>query len=385
MDLTYSASEKAFRAEARDWLARNAPSGLPSVDTKEGFFEHVAWEKDLFAAGWAVVSWPEAYGGRGASLNEWLIFEEEYHRCGAPRRVTQNGIFLLAPTLFEHGTDAQKARILKPMAGAEVLWGQAWSEPNAGSDLASLKSRAEKVDGGWRLTGAKTWCTRGAWCDRAYGLFRSDPALPRHRGLTYFMFDLSAPGVTVRPVRKLDGDEGFAEVFLDDVFVSDEDVIGEPHKGWYVAMSTASSERGLTLRSPAWFLASSERLVELYKERGADADPGLRDKVVQAWMDAQAYDLLTHQAVARMQDGQALGATASLFKLWWSELDIRIHEAALGLLGPAAELEKGSPDAVDGGAWLEGFQFALAGPIYAGTNEIQRNVVAERLLGLPKR
>ena len=221
MDLNFTDSENAFRQECRAWLEANVPrQALPSGDTKEGFSLHLQWEHKLFDAGWAAVSWPKQYGGREATLFEWLIFEEEYYRVGAPSRVTQNGIFLLAPTLFEFGTDEQKERILRPMARGDVAWGQAWSEPNAGSDLASLKSTARRVEGGWRLSGQKTWSTRAAFCDMAYGLFRTDPEQTRHRGLTYFMFPLDGEGITVRGVDRLDGDEGFAEIFLEDVFVS---------------------------------------------------------------------------------------------------------------------------------------------------------------------
>jgi alkylation response protein AidB-like acyl-CoA dehydrogenase len=384
MDLTYSPRELAFRDEARRWLAANVPGPLPSGDTAEGFALHKNWERKLFEARWAVVSWPREYGGREATLFEWLIFEEEYYRAGAPQRVSQNGIFLLAPTLFEFGTEEQKRRILLRMAAAEDLWAQGWSEPGAGSDLAAIRSRAERDErrGGWRLHGQKTWCTRGAFCDWMFGLFRSDPSAERHRGLTYYLVPLNSPGVTVRPVGRLDGDAGFAEVFLEDVFVPDRDVLGGVHQGWNVAMATASSERGLSLRSPGRFLATAARLVDLYRRR---AEPRLRDQIVQAWIDAEAYRLYTLQTVTKLADGGQMGPEASLNKIFWSELDVRMHELALELLGGQAELIEGAPDAVDGGAWMKGYQFALAGPIYAGTNEIQRNVVAERVLGLPRR
>jgi alkylation response protein AidB-like acyl-CoA dehydrogenase len=387
MDLTYGPAEQAFRREARIWLDTHVPRALPSGDTAEGFALHVQWEKKLFEAGWAVVSWPKAYGGREASLVEWLIFEEEYYRAGAPQRVSQNGIFLLAPTLFEFGTQEQRDRILPRMAAADDLWAQGWSEPNAGSDLAGIKSVAvrDAAAGGFRLRGQKTWCTRGAFCSHLFGLFRTDPTAERHHGMTYFLVSLRAPGVTVRPVGRLDGDDGFAEVFLDDVFVPDRDVLGGVGEGWNVAMATTGSERGLTLRSPGRFTATAARLVDLYLERGASADPAIRDRVIQCFMDAEAYRLYTLQTVTRLMDGDRPGAESSLNKLFWSELDVRMHEAALDLLGPDAELVAGAPGAVDGGAWMKGFQFALAGPIYAGTNEIQRNVVAERLLGLPRR
>jgi alkylation response protein AidB-like acyl-CoA dehydrogenase len=386
MDLELTGSEREFRDSARRWLEDNLPHPpLPSGDTAEGFAACRAWERRLFDAGWAVVSWPREYGGRGASLHEWLIFEEEYHRVGAPQRVSQNGISLLAPTLFELGSDEQKQRLLRRMAAVEDVWAQGWSEPNAGSDLAALASRAERDErrGGWRLYGQKTWCSRGAFCDLLFGLFRSDPGAERHRGLTYLLVPLRAEGVTVRPVRRLDGEPGFAEVFFDGVFVPDRDVLGEVHKGWDVAMATASSERGLSLRSPGRFLAAAARLVELCRARGGG--PLERDRVAQAWIDAQAYRLYTLATVERLRAGGTLGAEASVNKIFWSELDVRLHRTALDLCGPLGELVDGASEAVDGGAWMKGWQFALAGPIYAGTNEIQRNVVAERVLGLPRR
>ena len=381
MDLTFTPEEEAFRAECRSWLEANVPHGLPSGDTRDGFAAHLEWERSLFEARWAVVSWPEAYGGRDASPMEWLIFEEEYYRAGGPQRVTQNGIFLLAPTVFEFGTPAQRDRILPRMAAAEDLWCQGWSEPNAGSDLAGIQSRAERDESarGWRLSGQKTWTTRGAFCTHLFGLFRSDPAAERHRGLTYFLVPLDAPGVTVRGFGRLDGDEGFAEVFLDDVFVPDDAVLGAVHEGWGVAMATTSAERGLTLRSPGRFLAGAGRLVDLWRARSGDAGPDLADSVVQDWIDAEAYRWQTFWTVTRMTVGENVGAESSLTKVFWSELDVRIHEHALALLGPDGELTG------DEASWMKGYEFALSGPIYAGTNEIQRNVIAERVLGLPRR
>jgi alkylation response protein AidB-like acyl-CoA dehydrogenase len=379
MDLTFSDEEEAFRAEARAWLETNVPpEPLPSGDTAAGFARHLEWERRLSDARWAVVSWPREYGGRDGSLWEWLVFEEEYYRAGAPQRVTQNGIFLLAPTLFEFGTREQQDRILPPMASGEQTWCQGWSEPDAGSDLAAIRSRAvrDEAGGGWRLSGQKTWTTRGAFCTHLFGLFRTDPEAGRHRGLTYFLVPLDADGVTVRGFGRLDGDEGFADVFLDGAFVPDHDVLGDVDQGWAVAMATTGSERGLTLRSPGRFTATAARLVDLYRERAETADAGLRDDVIRAWMDAEAYRLQTLSTVTRLDDGERPGPEASLTKLFWSELDVRMHETALRLLGPAAELED---------EWTKGYQFALAGPIYAGTNEIQRNVVAERVLGLPRK
>ena len=377
MNLEFTDTQKAFRAECRAWLDANAPHGLASGDSREGFFQHVEWEKRLYSAGWAAVSWPRQYGGREASLIEWLIFEEEYYASGAPARVTQNGIFLLAPTLFEFGTDEQKERILRPMAAAEVLWAQAWSEPNAGSDLANVKSTARKVDGGWRVTGQKTWCTRGMFCDRLYGLFRTDPDTTRHRGLSYMMVPMEGEGIHRRGVERLDGDESFAEVFLEDAFVPDEDVIGDVNEGWKVAMATTSSERGLSLRSPGRFMATARRLADLWKRHGRPARH--RESIVDCWTRAEAYRFYVYRTATRMMAGGHIGSDSSLNKIFWSQLDLRMHEIALDILGPTSELEDD-----DDARWLKDYQFALAGPIYAGTNEIQRNIVARRVLGMPR-
>jgi alkylation response protein AidB-like acyl-CoA dehydrogenase len=342
------------------------------MDTAAGFSAHREWERHLADARLSAVSWPVEYGGRDASLEQWVVFEEEYYAARAPLRVSQNGIYLLAPTLFAHGTPEQLARVLPPMARADEIWAQAWSEPEAGSDLAALRSRAERVAGGWRLYGQKAWSTRAAFADRAFGLFRSDPSAERHRGLTYLMFDLHAEGVAVRGVPQLDGGPGFAEIFLDGAFVPDDDVIGAPGDGWRVAMSTASNERGLSLRAPGRFLAAADRLVALARE---SPSPAVSERVVDAWIGARAYQLHTWATVTRLGDGGELGAESRVGKLHWSQLDVALHEAALDLLGAEAELV---------GDWMDGYLFALAGPIYAGTNEIQRNVVAERILGLPR-
>ncbi|MCM9078974.1 MULTISPECIES: acyl-CoA dehydrogenase family protein [Streptomyces] len=378
MELTHTADVEAFRAEARDWLRAHVPARpLPSLETAEGFAAHREWEARLHADRWSVVSWPEEYGGRGVDIVTWLVFEEEYWAAGAPGRVSQNGINLLAPTLFDHASAEQRARVLPSMAGGEVVWAQAWSEPESGSDLASLKSRAVRAEGGWLLSGQKTWSSRAAFADRAFGIFRTDPDTPKpHQGLTYLMFDLRAPGVTVRPIGRLDGKPAFAELFLDRVFVPDEDVIGEPGQGWRIAMSTTGNERGLTLRSPGRFLAAADRLVALWRAQGDPSDSALRDRVADAVVGARAYELFTWANASCFAAGGTIGAESSLNKVFWSQYDIALHETALDLLGADAELADGE--------WAEPWVFSLAGPIYAGTNEIQRDIIAERLLGLPK-
>lgn len=385
MDLAYTPEEQRFRAEACAWLQANVPrASLPSFDTREGFAAHRRWEQHLNQGGWAMVSWPKAYGGRGANLLEWLVFEEEYYRAGAPRRVNQNGLFLLGPTIMEYGTPEQKARFLPKIASSEEVWCQGWSEPNAGSDMAAIQATAIRRGDHYLVNGQKTWASRGAFADWVFGLFRSDPASERHRGLTFVLVPLDAKGVTVRPIAQLDGETGFAEIFFDDVVVPAENRLGEEGKGWNVAMATAGFERGLMLRSPARFQETARRLVALYREHAAECEPSLREPVVRCWMDAEAYALETYRTVSRLLAGGKIGAEASLNKIFWSELDLRMHETALRILGDRADLLPTAPAAIGVGDWLDGWLFALSGPIYAGTNEIQRNVIAERLLGLPR-
>jgi alkylation response protein AidB-like acyl-CoA dehydrogenase len=373
MDLTYDDATLALQAEVREFLAAHRDAfPTKSYDTAEGFAQHRDWDKVLFDAGLSVITWPERYGGRDASLLQWVVYEEEYFRAGAPGRASANGTSMLAPTLFAHGTEEQRDRILPKMASGEQIWAQAWSEPESGSDLASLRSTAKRTEGGWLLNGQKIWSSRAVFGERAFGLFRSDPEAQRHKGLTYFMFDLDADGVTVRPIAQLGGATGFGEIFLDDVFVADEDVIGEVHDGWRAAMSTSSNERGMSLRSPARFLAPAERLVEAWHD---NPDPAFTDRVADAWIKAQAYRLHTFGTVTRIADGGELGAESSVTKVFWSELDVALHQTALDLAGAGGEVAD---------HWTEGLLFALGGPIYAGTNEIQRNIIAERLLGLPR-
>ena len=374
MDLEYDEATCAFRDEVRTFLAANTASfPTESYDTAEGFEQHRHWDRVLFDAGLSVIAWPKEYGGRDATLLQWVVFEEEYFAAGAPGRASANGTSMLAPTLFAHGTEEQRRRILPKMASGEEIWAQAWSEPESGSDLASLRSTATRTGGGWLLNGQKIWSSRAPFGDRAFGLFRSDPESQRHRGLTYLMFDLAAEGVTVRPIEQLGGETGFGEIFLDDVFVADEDVIGEVHEGWRAAMSTASNERGMSLRSPARFVAPAERLVASWREHGSD--PAFADQVADAWIKAQAYRLHTFGTVTRLAEGGELGAESSVTKVFWSDLDVALHQTALDLRGADGEISD---------AWTGGLLFALGGPIYAGTNEIQRNIIAERLLGLPK-
>ncbi len=380
MDLAFTPEQEAFRKEARAWLETNVPAEpLETFDLPDGFEQHREWEKKLHAGGWAMVPWPVEYGGRGADLLSWLVFEEEYYRSGAPGRVNQNGIFLLGPTIMEYGTPEQKARFLPKMASSEEVWAQGWSEPNAGSDMANIQATAIRDGDHFVVNGQKTWASRGAYAHWLFGLFRTDPESKRHHGLSFVLLPLQGEGITVRPIQKINGKAAFAEVFFDDARVPVENLLGPEGQGWSVAMATAGFERGLMLRSPARFQHTAARLVALYREtveRGDPVSPSMRERVARCWMDAEAYCLNTYQTVSRLLAGGKIGAEASLNKIFWSELDVRMHELALELLGPRGEMP---------GAWLDGYVFALSGPIYAGTNQIQKNIIAERILGLPRK
>lgn len=386
MELRYTAAEQAFRAEVRGWLeAHVPPAPLPDFDvSRDGFEAHRAWERTLHAGGWGMVTWPEAYGGRGLDLIRWLIFEEEYYRAGAPLRVNQNGIFLLGPTLIEYGTAEQKARFLPAMAAGDEIWAQAWSEPQAGSDLAGVRATATRDGDEYLLSGHKIWSSRAVHADWAFGLFRA-PGSARHKGLSLILFPLDAEGVTVSPIRRLDGKPVFAELHLDNVRVPVANCLGGEGEGWAVCMSTAGFERGLMLRSPARFQVAAAKLAALYRARADRVDPAVGAAVVQAWMDADAYALSIYATASRLMAGGSIGPETSTNKIFWSELDLALHKTALSLLGAEAELIEASDDlepAAQG--WLDGYVFSLAGPIYAGANEIQRNIVAERMLGLPR-
>jgi len=387
MDLNYTVEQIAFRKEVREWLEANVPAEpLKSFDTEEGFEQHRQWEKTLAEGNWGMVTWPKEYGGRACNLIDWLIFEEEYYRAKAPLRVNQNGIFLLGPTLMEYGTDAQKERFITKMAAGEEMWAQGWSEPGAGSDMAAIRSTALRDGDEYVINGQKVWSTRAVFADWVFCIFRTEAGSERHNGLSFVFVPLDAPGVTVRPIPQLDGLPGFAEIFFDDVRVPVENRLGDEGQGWNIAMATAGFERGLMLRSPARFQETAKRLVELYREhRNEIMDLTIEDAVVKSYMDAEAYALSTYQTASRLIKGGKIGAEASLNKIFWSEFDQKMHETAMSILGARAELMPHAPAAGDVGNWLEGFMFAQSGPIYAGTNEIQRNIIAERLLGMPRK
>jgi alkylation response protein AidB-like acyl-CoA dehydrogenase len=384
VDLSATDAEAAFQAAARDWLDAHVPAEpLAHFDTRLGFEQHRAWERTLFEGGWGVVSWPAEYGGRGATPLQSLLFEEEYARAGAPVRVNQNGLAMLGPTLMAFGTEQQKSRHLRSLARGDDIWAQAWSEPNAGSDLASMRARATRDGADYVLEGQKIWVSRGSHADWMFTIARTDPATDNHRGLTFFLVPMASDGLTRRPIEQIDGRSGFAEVFMDRVRVPAENVVGAEGDGWTVAMATLAFERSAFLRPPGRFSQVATRLLRLAREQAHE--PALSAELAEAWAFTEAYRLLNIWSASNHEDGDLSAVHANVNKLVWSEMDIRLNDLALQLLGERAELSEGAPDAIDGGRWMHDYLFSLAGTIYAGTSEIQRNLVAERGLRLPRR
>jgi alkylation response protein AidB-like acyl-CoA dehydrogenase len=385
MDLRPTPAEEAFRAEVRAWLRAHVPRDLPRPDTREGFEAHRAWERALHQAGYAGLGWPEAYGGRGAGPVLQAIFEEEYVLAGGPERITVVGQKLMGPTLMVHGTEEQRRRWLPRILAADDVWSQGFSEPGAGSDLAGIRTRAVRDGDAWVVNGQKIWTSYGAFADWIFALVRTDPEAPRHRGITFLAIDMRSPGVEARPIRQLDGHAGFAEVFFTDVRVPADQVIGEPGRGWEVAMTTLAFERDSPAAPAARYLRGVADLAALARARGLDADAGVRDLLGGLYAEALAYRAHALRTLTRLADGESLGPDASVTKLLWSELEQRLAEAARELAGPYAEAPAGPGSPVaDPEAFRTRYWFARAATIYAGTSEIQRNVVAERVLGLPR-
>jgi alkylation response protein AidB-like acyl-CoA dehydrogenase len=383
MDLRLSPEQEAFRTEVREWLDANVPRSLPSPGTREGFEAHRDWERTLARVGYAAIRWPEEYGGRGADPVLQAIFEEEYLLAGGPERVTVVGQNLLGPTLMVHGTPEQRSRWLPGILSAEEIWSQGFSEPDAGSDLAGITTRAVRDGDTWTVDGQKIWTSYGTFADWIFALVRTDPEAERHRGITFLCIDMRSEGVEARPIVQADGYAGFAEVFFTGVRVPAENVIGQVDGGWAVAMSTLGFERDAPAAPAARYLRDLRELAAVARARGLDEDPVTRDTLAGLLVRAEAYRSHTLRTLSRLSRGESLGPEASVTKLMWSELERDIYETGRVVLGSYADaLEDGPLE--DPEAWHSRYWFARAATIYAGTSEIQRNIVAERVLGLPK-
>jgi alkylation response protein AidB-like acyl-CoA dehydrogenase len=390
MDLHENDTEHALREEMRAWLRANLPweygKGLPPRfdDLAEEVAFGRAWQAELAAGRWVGVGWPTEYGGRGAGPVEHYIVTEELARGRAPELVGRIGVNLVGPTLLAHGTDVQKARWLSKILDASELWCQLFSEPGAGSDLTSLQTRAEPVEGGYRLNGQKVWTSYAQFADWGWCLARTNPDAPKARGISALVVDMHAPGVEVRPLRQITDETEFNEVFFDDVFVPEDQLVGPRDEGWRIANSTLTHERGVNPRQLVIHSQLVDELWRLAAERGALDDPRLAPKLAQAFVEVRLFQLHNWRSISRTAKGAEPGPVGSINKLWWSEMSKRLHDTAMRVVGPSAPLWRGASGNPGDGAWQRSWLYYQASSIWAGTNEIQRNVVAERILGLPR-
>ena len=377
MDLTLNDSERAFRDEVRAWIEANHPGVAPRGGDQVQFEFERDWQRNMHAAGWAGISWPREYGGRGASLIEQSIFGEELARAKAPRPANVLGLVMGGPVVIAHGTEEQKERFLEPILSAEEIWCQGFSEPESGSDLASLKTKAARDNGGWRITGQKVWTTfahEAKWCML---VARSDPEAPKHKGLTYFLMDMEQDEVEVRPLRQITGEAEFNELFIEGAYVSDENVVGGEGNGWMVAITTLMNERAGLGASAALGLSNSlYELIELAKERGVADDPLVRDKIARLKIAIEGLRLGAMRALTATMKVGIPGPEGSISKLQWSSTNQALTELAV---------EIGGADALTrGDLWAYRFLRSRANSIEGGTSDVLRNIVAERVLGLPR-
>ena len=392
VDLTPTAEQRRLRAECREWLEANLPweygVGLPprhaSLDDEVAFGRD--WQRRLADGRWVGVTWPEAYGGRGAGALAHYVVQEELARARAPELVGRIGVNLVGPTLLAHGTEDQRRRWLPGILRAEILFCQLFSEPGAGSDLASLATRAQRSAGrdGWVLDGQKVWTSYAQFADWGLCLARTNPDVRKQAGITAFAVDMTASGVDVRPLRQITGESDFNEVFLDGVFVPDDCVIGEVDAGWRVSGSTLAHERGTNPRQLVIHGQHLDEVLRLAADRGAFDDPHTAQRLAQAFVEVKLFQLHNWRSLSRLEAGEPIGPEGSALKLYWSEMSQRLHSLALDVLGPAAPLAAGAADNPGDGEWQRSWLYYQAASIFAGTNEIQRTIIGERVLGLPR-
>jgi alkylation response protein AidB-like acyl-CoA dehydrogenase len=376
VDLTLSPSEEAFRDELRAWLIGNHPGREPDGDLA-GFEFRRGWQRRLHEAGWAGVSWPREYGGRGATLVEQAIYNEEFVRAQAPSAANVLGLAMGGPTVIAHGTEEQKRRYLEPILSASEIWCQGFSEPGSGSDLASVKTRGVRDGDGWVVTGQKVWTTlaqHAKWCML---VARTDPDAPKHQGLTYFLMDMEQDGVQVRPLRQITGEAEFNELFIEEARVPDENIVGGEGNGWAVAITTLMHERAtLAFGLQIAVKLALRELMGLARESGAAGDPLVRDRLAQLYIEAEVLRLNAYRGLSAIMRDGVPGPEGSLGKWQWAEVNQALTELAMDLRGPRAVLHDDT--------WTFRFLRARANSIEGGTTEILKNIVAERVLGLPR-
>ena len=383
MDLAFSPADETFRAELRAWLAAHVPRDDAADATLADEVRRLrAWQRTLAGAGWVGIHWPPEYGGRGATVVQHYILQEELAAARAPEIINRIGVNLVGPTLISHGTEEQKRRFLPAILPAEELWCQLFSEPGAGSDLTSLRTRAERVDGGWRVSGQKVWTSYAQFA--RWGILLARTAdVPGARGISYFVCDMHDPGVTIRPLRQMTGSEEFNEVFLDGVFVPRERLVGRENEGWRIATTTLAHERGTSPRQLVIHRMLLQDLLALARGRAGD-DPALRQRLAAHWIDVEITRLNNWRTLSRLARNEPVGPESSFVKLFWSEMSQRMHETVMALLGPAGLCWQPGPHAVAGGRLVRSWLYYRAATLFAGTSEIQRNILAERVLGLPR-
>jgi alkylation response protein AidB-like acyl-CoA dehydrogenase len=391
MDFFYSAADEAFRQEVRAWLAANPPTRIERVPHDDASLADEvaflrAWQRRLYDAGYVGLLWPREYGGRGARPTQQAILNAELARARVPQLINRVGVNNTGPTLIAHGTEAQKKRLLPKILSGEEIWCQLFSEPNAGSDLAAIRTRAEQVGDGFVVSGQKVWTSYAQWSKWAILLARTDPSLPKHRGLTYLILDMESPGITIRPLRQITGSTEFSEVFLDNVRVPRDAVVGAVNQGWEIAMTTLAHERGtgFAFKEQVLQKIAVEELVRLARANGNASDPVVREEIARAWIDVEIMGLMNCRTLTRLERGEEPGPESSLVKLFWASLTQRLHQLGLGLEGPHAQLVAGSPHAVEDGRWQQAFLWSRVGAIAGGTSEVQANIIAQRILGLPR-
>jgi alkylation response protein AidB-like acyl-CoA dehydrogenase len=397
MDLRYSAEDEAFRAEIRDFLETSLAGEFAVARGRGGpgdelvlVDERKAWERHLGANGWTCVGWPKEHGGRGLSLHQQVIFHEEYVRSRAPGRVGHFGETLLGPTLIAYGTPDQQQRFLPPIVAGEALWCQGYSEPDAGSDLANIKTRAvqDPDTGDWLVSGQKVWTSLAQWAQWCFVLARTNPDAPRHAGISYLLMPMDQPGIELRPILQVTRDGEFNEVFFDDARAAAADVVGGVDGGWKVAMGTLAFERGAsTLGQNLHFAAELDEILERARGAGRLSDPVVRQRAVAIWI---RLHLMRLNALRVMSAGPDTPPAAMITKLYWASLHRDMGELAMDVLGADAMIRTGPPrdDARDGEPDYSAFQrlflFSRSDTIYGGSNQVQRNIIGERALGLPK-
>ncbi len=395
MDLNLTPQEQQFRDEFRAWLAANSPAGWEDrhgrrEDSRERFDFLRAWQKKMYEAGWVGIHWPKAYGGRGATLVEQTIFIEEMARQSAPPLINVLGLSLLGPTLIAYGNEAQKQRHLANILSADEIWCQGYSEPNAGSDLAALRTEAVRDGDDFVVNGQKTWTSFGHFADWCFAVVRTNPEAAKHKGLTYMLIDMHSPGVSVRPLKQMTGDAEFNEVSFRDVRVPVENVVGQINGGWEIAIATLMFERGtLGASLQITFKRQIERLMALSKQvarngRPASEDPIIRQKLAQIYTEIEIFRLNQMRTLTRMSKTGVPGPEGSIQKVFWSEMNQRMQQVAMEMLGPYGQLTADSPYAIDHGEWAHGYLRSRGNTIEAGTSEIQRNIIGHFVLGLPK-